>query len=215
MKRKLLYVISAIFTAVSIFLILKAENAKELLLGISTLSLFGVGGAAVYALERKGNRKIERQQIITLKQSRRKLIVLLWACLAFVLCGLLCLPFFHLFDDSPHYTPTRGYIIGIAGMLFFGFGAVASIIRLIKPEPVIQISDGGLLILKGKRHELIRWDEIQATSHDDHFLFIHLSSPDAAVDRTVSVPVVMIEYGTDEIENLIREKIITNRPAGH
>jgi hypothetical protein len=207
MKQKFLYVICIIFSAASIFLILKAENAKALLLGISALSLFGVGGAAVYALERKRNRKIERRQTIMLKQSRGKLIVLHSACLAFVLGGLLFLPFFHLFDHSHRYSPTLGYIIGTAGMLLFGAGAVASIIRLIKPETVMQISDEGLLIPKGKKQELIRWDEILAMSHNDNFLVIHLSSPDAAVERTVDIPVALIEYGADKIEDLIREKI--------
>jgi hypothetical protein len=207
MRTKSVYVISAVFSAASIFLLLNADNAKALLLGISNLLLFGVCGFAFYMLNRKGCGKIERQQKITLKQSRRKLIVLLLACSSFTICCWLFLPFNHLFDGNSRYSPALGYIIGIAGILLFGSGAVCSTIRLITPKTVMQISNEGLLIPKGKKQELIRWDEILAISHNDNFLFIHLSSPDAAVDRTVNVPVAIIGYGTDQIEDLIKEKI--------
>ncbi len=191
----------------SFFLILKT---KEIVLGIVTLLSFGGGGIVYYALNKKGNKKIEKSEKITIKESPRKLIFLLLGCLIFVICCYGFLPFNHLFDDNYKYTPALGYIVGITGILFFGFGFVTAIIRLVKPRTIMQISDEGLLIVKNKKQELIYWEAIAETSSNHKYLFIHMDSPHFAVDRTISIPINLIEYNIDEIENLIREKRIEN-----
>ena len=74
----------------------------------------------------------------------------------------------------------------------------------------MQISDEGLLISEGKKQKLIYWDAIAEIDNDDYFLYIYMSSPDAAVDRTISISCNMIEYKISEIENLIKEKKLDN-----
>lgn len=45
------------------------------------------------------------------------------------------LPFNHLFDNSWRYNPTLGWIIGVIGILFFGFGLLKIYNKFIKKRP--------------------------------------------------------------------------------
>lgn len=52
--------------------------------------------------------------------------------LIFVIVCYYILPFHHLFDGVHRYTPTLGWAIGIAGILFFGIGFLKLTINLLK-----------------------------------------------------------------------------------
>lgn len=212
MKNRLIYVICAVFSAASLFLLLKADNSKALLIGVFNFLLFGIGGLAFYLLNRKRNIRIVEHKTVTIRQNRTKLRALLAACFVFAVCGWLFLPFNHLFDTARRYTPAIGCTIGIAGILFGCAGVAVSGIGLMKPKIIMQISDEGLIVPKGKKQELIGWSEIQAISRNDNFLFIHLSAPDDAVRRTVDIPVALMEYDANQIEDLIIKKINEHIP---
>lgn len=196
--------ICVIFSILSVVVIV---NGGQTLLGIAMLLFFGGGGIVYYILSRKGRRRIERSGETTITESRKKLIVLLLGSSIFVVCSYLFLPFHHLFDEIPRYSPLLGYVVGVVGMLFFGFGVVTAIIRLVRPVTVMQISKKGLWVATGRgKGEWLRWDAIAATSRDEHALFIHVSGPAPREERVVDISLRLIEYDADEVENLIERK---------
>ena len=87
--------------------------------------------------------------MITISGTRTKTIALFFGCLIFIIASYSALPFNHLFDDSHRYSPVTGYIVGIVGISFFGFGLISSIVQLVKPKILMRISDKGIFIPKG------------------------------------------------------------------
>jgi len=122
-NNKTFYIICIIFSIGSIFLLVKSEEANVIWISIMNLLLFGGGGIVFYILEKKENKK---------NTQRNKIIALFFGCLFFVFASYSVLPFNHLFDDTWRYTPILGWIVGIAGILFFGFGVIVSIIQFYK-----------------------------------------------------------------------------------
>ena len=128
-NKKIFYSICILFTIGSIFLLVVSAKIEVVLVSIMDLLIFGVGGICVYVLEKKENKDIEQEKTIIITDKRGKMIALTFACLCFVIACYLVLPFNHLFDGDRRYTPTFGYLVGIVGILFFGFGFISSIIR--------------------------------------------------------------------------------------
>ena len=124
-NNKTFYIICLIISLGSLFLLIKSDEGNVIWVSIANLLFFGGGGICYYILDKK-----EDKNTITTK--RNKIIALFFACLFFVFASYSALPFNHLFDDTWRYTPTKGWIVGIAGILFFGFGAVVAIIRFCK-----------------------------------------------------------------------------------
>ena len=118
MKNKLFYIICILFSVLSVFLLLVWGEKT----GLLTLLSFGGGGIAYYVLDKKEN------------SPRRKNIALIFFCLIFVVVSYAVLPFNHLVDNALYYTPLKGWIVGMAGIVFFGVGLVVSIIKLIKEK---------------------------------------------------------------------------------
>ena len=219
--KKLFYFICIILTIGSIFLIVVSEEIETVLISIMNLLLFGVGGVCFYVLDKKGNKNIGQEKVITVTDKRGKMIALALACSGFVFAGYLMLPFNHLFDGTRGYTPVLGYIAGIAGILFFGFGLITSIIRLIKPRPVMQISDEGLVISKGiKNQQFIAWKDIEKVTVNKLFLFVYLKNPELyrvnkvldylntkLTGTNINIPLNSINYDIGQIEKLIRNKL--------
>ena len=161
-NNKLFYLICSLFAIVSVFLLVVSEEIETILGSIAILLMFGGGGVCFYVLEKKGNKDIEQEKIITITDKRSKMVALILLCLSFVFFGYLVLPFNNVFNGARGYTPVLGYIVGITCILFFGFGFITSVIRLTKPSLVMQISDEGLMISKGfKNRQLIAWKDIK------------------------------------------------------
>lgn len=119
-NKKLFYTICILFSIGSIFLLIVSEEVETILISLLTILFFGCGGIVVYILDKKENAK------------KTKTIALMFGCLIFVISSYSALPFNHLLDDVSRYTPVSGWIIGVVGILFFGFGFIVSIKKLIK-----------------------------------------------------------------------------------
>jgi len=125
-NNKTLYIICIIFSVGSLFLLIKSDKGSVVWVSLMNLLFFGGGGICYYILDKKKDKN-------TITSKRNKIIALFFACLFFVLASYSALPFNHLFDDNTtRYTPTAGWIVGIAGILFFGFGAIVAVIRFYK-----------------------------------------------------------------------------------
>jgi hypothetical protein len=224
-NKKLLYSICILFTIGSIFLLVVSEKTEVILVSVMNLLMFGVGGVCVYVLEKRGNKDIEEEKTIIITDKRGKMIALTLACLCFVIVCYLVLPFNHLFDGNRRYTPSLGYIVGIAGILFFGFGFISSIIRLIKPKLTMQISDEGLVISKGLKNQIfIAWRNIEEVGINETFLLIYLKNPNLyPVNRVlnflnkrltgtnINIPINSINYNIEQVENIIRNKLALHK----
>lgn len=99
-----------------------SKNQRTTTLGIINLLFFGGGGIVYFILNKKSI------------SNRLRNITLLIGCLIFIISSYYLLPFHHLFDNNRKYHPTIGWIIGIIGMLFFGYGFIISIIKLVKDD---------------------------------------------------------------------------------
>ena len=222
MKNKILfYSLCIIFSIIAIFLLIVSKGRDEILASIALLLMSGVGGVCVYMLERKEDKHIEPEKTITITDKRSKTIALMIGCLSFVIVGYLFLPFNHLFDNIRRYTPIMGWSVGIAGILFFGFGFVMSITSLIKPKIILQLSDEGILIPEGFRNQkLIAWKDIKEVAKNDTFLFIYLKNPKLYTVNKVSdfistgmtgtninIPLSVIDYNIEQVENFIKNKL--------
>ena len=208
MGNKTFYIISAIFSIMGIFLLITSEGREDTLFGIFCLLFFGVGGICYYFLDKKGNKQVEYNGEKTFVDKRSASVVLLISCLVFVFVCYLLLPFHHIFDDNWRYTPTMGWIIGMAGILFFGAGAVAAIKRLIKPRIIMQISDKGLLVIDGLKSVFIEWKDVQGVSKNDIIFFVHYQRPKNKQPHAAKIALSSINhYNIEQIENLIMDKI--------
>ena len=224
-NKKLFYSVCSLFTIGSIYLLVGSEEIEVILVSVMNLLLFGVGGVCVYVLEKKENKDIGQGKTITIIDQRGKMFALMLGCLSFVFACYLILPFNHLFDGTRGYTPVIGYIIGVAGILFFGFGFIMSIIRLVKPKLVMQISDEGLVIAKGIKNQLlIAWGDIERIAINDTFLLVYLKNPDLyRVNRVldylntkltgtnINIPLASINYNIKQLKKRIREKLILHK----
>jgi uncharacterized ion transporter superfamily protein YfcC len=105
--------------------LLKTDEANVIWVSLMNLLLFGGGGIAYYILDKKENKN-------TIATKRNKIIALFFLCLFFVFASYSILPFNHLFDNTWRYIPTLGWIFGIVGILFFGFGVIVAIIQFCK-----------------------------------------------------------------------------------
>jgi len=221
-NKKILYLICALFTIASIFLFVTSKEVKTTLVSIVLFLVCGVGGISTFILDKKENKDIAQEKNITITDKRGKMIALMFACLCFVIASYFTLPFNHLFDDNRSYTPTMGYIVGIVGMLFFGFGFISSIIRLIKPMLIMEILDEGLVVSKGFKNQVfIAWEDIKGIARNDTYLFIYLKNPNLyPVNKVVNflntkmtgtniyIPINSINYNIEQVVNIIRDKLI-------
>lgn len=118
-NKKLFYTICIIFSLMAIFSLIVTEDTKTILISLLTILFFGCGSIIAYILDTKE------------KESNVRTIALLFGCLIFIVGSYSVLPFNHLFDNSHKYTPTLGWIIGIVGILFFGYGFIVSAKKMI------------------------------------------------------------------------------------
>ena len=220
-KEKLFYSICILFSILTVFLIVVSKETNVILGSIVWLLFFGVGGICYYVLNRKGSKRIKQEKIVIITDQRRKIIALMIACLCFVIAGYSALPFNHLYDDSDRYTPTFGWIMGSISISFFGFGFVISIIKLVKPRLVVQISTEGLIIPKGiGRRIFFAWKDIQAVRTTDSFLFVYLKNPDLypankmlgsinakLTGTNINIPLTFINHDIEHLENFINRYI--------
>ena len=125
-NNKTFYIICIIISLGSLFLLFKSDESNVIWVSIMNLLFFGGGGICYYILDKKEDKN-------TIASKRSKIIALFFLCLFFVFTFYSVLPFNHLFDElTNRYTPTAGWIVGISGILFFGFGAIVAIIRFCK-----------------------------------------------------------------------------------
>jgi riboflavin transporter FmnP len=116
----ILNIICILFVVISIFLLIESEESKRRFIAGLAIIFFG-GLGIVYNIN-----KSEKSG------SLAKSIASMIGCLIFVILSYYILPIHHLFDGSRKYSPTIGWIFGIVGILFFGFGFLKILIELIK-----------------------------------------------------------------------------------
>ena len=217
-----LYVGCVLFVIVSIIMIAVSKETTDILLGVMILLAFCAGGMSTYMIQAKKKKNIEQEQIITITDNRSKMTVSLLCYLSLVIVSYLFLPFNHIFDDTHtsgfrRYTPTIGYIVGISGILFFGWTFFLSITRLVKPRLILQISDKGLVI---KKQVLIAWKDVKNVKRNDtsvvkghdRSLFICLKNPELYdIKRDyVTINLDSTYYSTEQIASFIRNKLHEN-----
>ena len=114
--------ICILFVAVSIFLLIVSEEPRTRFIAVLCLLLFGGGNIVSNILESEKSGSLVKN------------IAGMIGCLIFVIVCYYFLPFHHLFDGSRRYNPTLGWVIGIAGILFFGIGFLKLTINLLKEK---------------------------------------------------------------------------------
>ena len=119
-NKKILYFISSLFVIVCLYLLIVSEDTQGRIKAFLGVLFFGAGSIIHYILQ---NNTIGYNV---------KLIAGIFGCLIFVIVSYSLLPFNHLFDESSKYNPTLSLIIGIVGILFFGFGFFVSLIIMFK-----------------------------------------------------------------------------------
>jgi len=224
MKKKksdiVFYLICTIATVVSVRLLIVSDDIETILVSIGVLLFFGVGGICYYVLDKKGNEKIRQEKVITITYKRGKMIALLLTSFSFMFVFYLMLPFNHLFDDLNTYTPVLGYIIGTIGVLFSGLGFTLSIVRLIKPSFIMQLSDEGILFPDGlKKQMFIAWKEVAAILISDKYFSVYLKNPDLypvnkvvnfinkkVTGTNINIPRDSINYNIEQLKNFIENK---------
>lgn len=206
----------------ALFLLFNAEDTNDVWVSIITLAFFGGGGIAYYVLNKRGDKKIEQKDTLTIIAKQSKTIALIVACLIFIFVCYSALPFNHLFDNTGRYSPAMSYIVGIVGILFFGYGLIVSIIRLIKRNIVLQISNEGILIPKGiKKQTFIAWKDIEEIEISNVYIYIYLTSPDLCpvnkltdslnkklIGTNINIPIQFIDYDINQLEGILREKLL-------
>ena len=216
MSNRKFYIICAIFSIGAIFLIITSESREDILASIVGLLFFGVGGICYYFLDKKGNKEVEYNGEKRFIEKRSTNAVLMIACLVFVIAGYFLLPFHHIFDGTWRYTPTIGWIIGMAAILFFGAGFIISIMRMINPRIVMRISDKSFCFADGiKKTKTIDWKNVRGISKNDLFFLVFYEDKDKIryeceedKIRSAKIPLSSINhYNIEQIENLIMDKI--------
>ena len=213
-KKNIHYIVCIVCAIWGVLDLYWSESKEDIWFSIVLLSI-GVLGICIYVIDRKKNKVVERKSKITIIEQRSKIIALLIACLVFVGLGYSVLPFNHLFDGSAlGYTPAVGYTAGIVAILFFGYGFVVSIKRLIKPRIIMQISDKGLYIAEEvKKQTFIEWKDVIDISKSDLIFFIHYKRPQSKnkqESKTVNVKIAIAlikHYDIEQIESIIVNKI--------
>lgn len=179
------------------------------------LIVVGVGWLTS-ALEKSANKGIGQDEIIiTITVRRGAMVFAMLASLCFVAGGYFILSPRRLFHDGWRYVPPKDYILGFVCILFFGYCFIASIIRLIKPKVIMQISKDGLVVPNGgKNQRLIVWEDIWEVKRTDRGLCIWLENParypaDSTdpPETSVYVSIRSINYKIDDVERLIRSKL--------
>ncbi|UOB19199.1 STM3941 family protein [Abyssalbus ytuae] len=123
---------------------------------------------------------------IVIPVSKKKLILAIAGCIVFVLLGI-----FMLVTDisSARYSPLLIKIIAIAGLVFFGGGAIFLIKRLFSSKSGLTISTEGI---QDSLYELglIKWEDISNVEIIDimsnKIMLIHLHDPQKFVNRPQS-----------------------------
>jgi len=151
---KLFYAVCILFSIIAVFLIIVSKETNDILRGLVWLFFWSAGGICYYVLNRKGSKRVGQGGIASITDDRGKMMALMIGCLAFVIAGYSALPFNHLYDDSNRYTPAFGWIIGTISILFFGFGLIVSIIKLVKPRVAMQIKGSESPVISFSKNQL-------------------------------------------------------------
>jgi len=217
-EEKIMYAICFIFSILAIFILLSSDEKEDILMSIMILLFFGGGAISIHFLYKQKNKEIFRQEgTLTITANRSKMIVLLFSCLVFVFAC--CITLYLL-----SYRSIGDYIIGAictAGILFFGYGLIATIIQLIKRSSILQISDEGILVRKGISKQIfIAWKDIEEIVANHAYLCIYLKNADLyPVDKltnfinkfftgtNINIPVPFIDYDINQLESLMRNKM--------
>ena len=209
------YISCTLFCVLAIFLIIMSGEID--ISNITILLLFGGGGICYYLLDKKENKCIKQKNMITIKDTRTKSVILMFGCLCFVICCFFILP---VFDSREIMPPYAGWVVGVIGILFFGYGFIASIKGLIKPMVYMQLSDEGLELPSIKGNTLIAWKDVSGVSINGNFLSIYLKKPDLypaikvlnfvninVTGTNINIPTSLINYNVEQIVNFINSRI--------
>ncbi len=132
---------------------------------------------------------------IEIYSSKKKSVLLLACSLLFVAGGIFI--FLHA-DNMPRYNPIFLRIVGIAGILFFGFGIYVSIARLVKNQLILIIDSIGINVNPKKSlSERIEWKNI------DGFSEIKINSA-----KIIVIEVHNPDYWIENEESAVRKKMM-------
>ncbi|MDR2860952.1 MAG: hypothetical protein LBV07_00130 [Syntrophobacterales bacterium] len=185
-------------------------------IGIYIFFLFSCGFYAVW----ESNAKNEDPKIAiipetdTITEDRGKIIINLLIILFILPIILACIAApYEFFDAASGYAPVVSYVIAVLGISFFSCILISSIIRLIKPKIVIQISDDGISVPKGfYKLVFIPWEEVMEINHSRLSVFICLQNrhkyfPQKSSKGTdIRVAIHMAKYSAEEIIEILHKK---------
>lgn len=129
LKDYLIYFSCFLFTAIGIYLFTDSfinnelnktyeELFKERFINLAGILFFGIGGFVIYFLKRYSH-----------EDNKAKLFTILFGCLGFV---MMCLAIIIYPESFKRGSKIVKYIIGFIGLIFFGFGFLLSLLKLIK-----------------------------------------------------------------------------------
>ncbi|MDM1071833.1 hypothetical protein HX001_04905 [Empedobacter brevis] len=119
-KKYILFFISILFVILSITLLIVSEEKQTNIIALLSLLFFAGGAVVFYILSN------------TFYDNTTKNIASILGTLIFTITSYFILPFNHLFDESRKYNPTIAWIIGITGIISFGFSFFRLITKLLK-----------------------------------------------------------------------------------
>ncbi|MFV0481511.1 MAG: STM3941 family protein [Campylobacteraceae bacterium] len=126
---------------------------------------------------------------VEIYHSKIKTFILFLLVLLFVVC---C--FYFAINPAPTSRikdPQIIRIIGIAGVLLFGFVLFKVLAMLKSSKPALLISNQGIVLnINNFKDEIIKWEDIEKFSlkkiSHNNFLFVHVKNPDFFINKQSS-----------------------------
>lgn len=218
------YLISFVFTVSSLFILIKGEtDNKRLLIGISSLLLFGGGSIIYYFLKNPKTRQINFQ-LNYIEESKTKIFLYFLGSLIFTVIGYILIIYtknYYAYKMNPKIAIGLGFIC----ILFFGTLFLISIYKLFsKSVKIIEVKEKGFLLKINvfKKPIFIEFEEIlkieMANIISNELVIISVKHPEKYIEKswlnffswnpqqagsTININPIITDYTSDEICNFL------------
>jgi uncharacterized membrane protein len=198
-KMRLIYLICFLFFLGGSWALSKSyttidpENSSEevfkerLILVCSTLFFTGCG-LFLYFLNKENEKENKfisyHLNPIIIRGSYSKNLLLLFSCIFFI---VICIPLTIYPEEFDFGNNYEKIVIGIAGLLFFGFGLIVSFLKLFNNNSTIEINERGFIINGGVfKSKIFYWKDIDFFNEiiikNNKFINVALRNPKDYID---------------------------------
>ena len=192
-KDLLVYIISLLFTLISIYLLVNGDrkSEREFIMHLTGLILFGGGGLVYFFLKNDfGSKKIIDDRTKIIYESKQKSFFSFFGSLVFVIVGIIMI-FYNSYFDGRRMNPQIAFFIGIICVSFFGLILLVSIRRLINVKrKLIEITESTLNIqigfLKNEIAVIPKNEIVSIREHNvppNNFVLIFIKDPEKYIRK--------------------------------